>query len=306
MDEKIPVTVFTGFLGAGKTTIILNLIKQLPKGYKSVWLKNEYGSEAIDSELAKENNIAVKEMINGCICCVLIGRLGQALEEIVDKYHPQRIIIETSGTAYPGPIALEIRKLSDQLILDGLVNVIDAINFPGYKDKSYTARLSTQFTDLILINKHEQVEEHHLDKVLDDVYDLNSGTPKVKTDHGLVNPDLVFGLDSQLYKEKEGISLADHHEAEVMELKTSKSFESDKLKKILSGLTREDFYRIKGMVKTGQEVMMLNYVFGRYDLQPLKKYRGPTYLLFLGQELKNHQQELKNLFSLDDGEIKIL
>lgn len=304
MDNKIPVTVLTGFLGAGKTTIILNLIKQLPKSYQSVWLKNEYGSQAIDSELAKENNIAVKEMINGCLCCVLIGRLGQALEEIRTKYHPERIIIETSGTAYPGPIALEIRKLNDQLVLDGLVNVIDAVNFPGYIDKSYTARLSTKFTDLILINKHEQVDERQLEQVLDDVYDLNSETPKVKTDHGVVSPDLVFGLDSQLFKDKGDVKLTNHHETEKLEVKTAQVIELENIKKLLASLPKEDFYRIKGMVKTSEGSMMLNYVFGRFEFRPLKKYHGFTYILFLGQELNSYKTKIQDYLGLSPNEIK--
>ena len=166
----IPITVFTGYLGAGKTTIILNVIKSLKEGYKVVWLKNEFGNVEIDSELAKESHIAVKEMINGCLCCVLVGKLGEAIKELISTYSPDRIIIETSGSAYPAPIAWEIRKLTKegvQVKLDSIINVIDAINFSGYEDKSYTAKIQAEYTDLILINKHEEVKEEELDHVLD-------------------------------------------------------------------------------------------------------------------------------------------
>src|SRR5690242_204186 len=110
---KIPTTVVTGYLGAGKTTIILNLIKQLQEDYQVVWLKNEYGNLSIDSELAKEHNIEVKEMLNGCLCCVLVGKLKDALHEIIRDYTPDRIIIESSGTAYPLPIVLEINEIPE-------------------------------------------------------------------------------------------------------------------------------------------------------------------------------------------------
>lgn len=103
-----PVNVFTGFLGAGKSTCILNLIQQLNEralvqNSNIVWLKNEFGENAVDSVLAKEKSIAVKEILNGCLCCTLVGKLSDAIKEIVETMHPDRIIIETSGSAYPAP-----------------------------------------------------------------------------------------------------------------------------------------------------------------------------------------------------------
>ena len=80
--KQIPITVFTGFLGAGKTTIILSLIPQLPKDYKLCLLKNEFGDIAVDSELARESNVSVQEMLNGCLCCVLVGQMKNALTEL--------------------------------------------------------------------------------------------------------------------------------------------------------------------------------------------------------------------------------
>eukprot|EP00002_Diphylleia_rotans_P024113 TRINITY_DN4753_c0_g2_i18.p1 TRINITY_DN4753_c0_g2~~TRINITY_DN4753_c0_g2_i18.p1 ORF type:complete len:116 (+),score=26.66 TRINITY_DN4753_c0_g2_i18:73-420(+) len=106
MEKTYPITVFTGYLGAGKTTIIMNLIRQVPEGYKCIWLKNEFGDVKVDSEMAKESNIEVQEMLNGCLCCNLVGKMNNALQEIVSSFpDTDRIIIETSGSAYPGPIA---------------------------------------------------------------------------------------------------------------------------------------------------------------------------------------------------------
>jgi G3E family GTPase len=168
----------------------------------------------------------VKEIINGCLCCVLVGQLGTAIEELVKTQAPDRIIIETSGSAYPAPLAWELRKYEPLITLDGIVTVrasfvatsphniclnrlemvpplattlitviesdddgcfvmrspqvIDALNFPGYDDKSWTAKQQAMYTDLILINKHELVtDERTLDKTLDDVHELNPETPKV-------------------------------------------------------------------------------------------------------------------------------
>lgn len=310
VDKRIPVTVFTGFLGSGKTTIIKNLVEVLPQTYEMVWLKNEFGNVAVDSEFAKESNIDAVEMLNGCLCCVLVGKLQNALEEILENYHPQRIIIETSGSAYPEPIALEINKMEDKLVLDGIVTVIDALNFSGYKDTSITARQQAESTDLILINKHELVDEKQLHKVMDDVYALNSATPKVKTDAGKVNPDLIFGLDSQLFQHtSEQVHLDKHHhdnEVDVLNVITEKEFERQSFEKFLSGLPRMDYYRIKGMVKLDDKFFMLNYVFGRYDLFPMSKYSGASKLVFMGKNFRGHQQNISQGLGVGEGELEVV
>ncbi|KAJ3267530.1 hypothetical protein HK104_005797, partial [Borealophlyctis nickersoniae] len=224
----IPITVFTGFLGAGKTTIILSLIARLPKNYKVVLLKNEFGDVEVDSELARASNIEVTEMLNGCMCCVLVGQMKNALIEIRDKQHPDRIIIETSGSAFPAPIAWQIRELEqaqEGFTLDAIITVVDCVNFRGYEDTSYTAKMQAKYTDVVVLNKHELVSERELDTVLDHVYTLNEDTPKLKSEgtNG-VSPDLVFGLDTKLFsladredqvKEWDGRMDRGHHYREV-------------------------------------------------------------------------------------------
>jgi G3E family GTPase len=292
--SKIPVTVFTGFLGSGKTTIILNLIKQLDPDYRVVWLKNEYGSINVDSELAKENNIEVKEMLNGCLCCVLVGRLQTALKEILQEYKPQRIIIETSGTAYPAPIVWEVEKIPE-LQIDGVVTVIDAVNFNGYTDKSYTAQLQAKYTDLFIINKTDLVTENELDKRLDDVYDLNPSTPKLKTADGNVSKDLIFGLDSHVIGvplvNESALQHADEFDI-VSFIDAERTYDKQKLHQLLVQLDHFDYYRIKGLINTQNGVWMLNMVAGRISWTQLKKYKGPTKIVFMGRGILMSEAEL--------------
>lgn len=302
---KIPVTVFTGYLGSGKTTIILNLIKQLDPSYKVVWLKNEYGDISVDSELAKENNIQVKEMLNGCLCCVLVGKLKDALLEILADYQPDRIIIESSGTAYPLPIVFEIGQIS-QLELDGVVNVIDAENFNGYHDKGYVAKMQAGYTDLIIINKIDKIEPDQLDEVLDEVYELNPSTPKVQTATGDLSKELLLGLDSKLVEEVDEEDVEhDHHnshdhpdDVEVINYIEPKSFDLDKLEALLSGLKVRGFIRIKGTVQADDgKYYLLNWVFGRTTWQELSKYSGPTKIVFMGKDIKSFSNNLRMLLS---------
>ncbi len=308
---QIPVTVITGYLGSGKTTIILNLIKQLKDDYKVVWLKNEYGDLSIDSELARENNIAVKEMLNGCLCCVLVGKLKNALEEIIANYAPDRIIIESSGTAYPMPIVFEINRLA-QLQLDGVINVIDAVNFSGYKDKGYVAKMQAGFTDLIIVNKVGLVDENSLDAVLDDVYELNPSTPKIKTADGNLTADLLLGLDSKLLtiSEPDYYHQNPHDEAlssesdvahshphpdsvDAFSVFSSAVFDKTKLEQLLSELKQQEFIRIKGVVNTGTKYELLNWVFGRLNWQNLAHYKGETKIVFMGKAIAGLEELVK-------------
>ena len=189
------VTVFTGFLGAGKTTLILQLLPRLKE--RVVVLKNEFGDAKVDSALVRQQHVQVQEMVNGCLCCVLVGQLSNALEEICSKYNPDRIIIETSGSAFPGPIAWQIRSMP-QFRLDAILTVVDCLNFRGYEDVSYTAKLQATYSDLILLNKWDLISDRALDDVIDRVNDLNDETPKFKVNaSGSGLPvELVFGPSS--------------------------------------------------------------------------------------------------------------
>ena len=299
---QIPVTVFTGFLGAGKTTIIINLIKQMPRNYKLVMLKNEFGNVEVDSKLAKDSNIKITEMLNGCLCCILVGKLGNAINEILDKYSPDHILIETSGSAYPAPIAWEIEKMKDKLRLDGIITVIDAKNFEGYKDISYTAKLQAQYTSLILINKHESLTEQELDKVLDDVYELNPQTPKIKTDKGFIDADLIFGSNLKLVsiKSSHNTDKTHHHnEVDIMELVTKPPINYDEFVEFIKSLPKWDFYRIKGLIHTDKGNFLLNCSFGDYQITEYKHDENETQITFMGKNFGYHYSKMKNIFGVD-------
>ncbi|KAG8720880.1 hypothetical protein FRC08_017462, partial [Ceratobasidium sp. 394] len=229
VKTAIPITVFTGFLGAGKTTIVLSLLPKLPKDYKVVLLKNEFGDVEVDSQLAANSSLAaVSEILNGCMCCILVGQMKTALLEIRDQYHPDRIIIESSGSAFPATLAFQIRELEREtdgdFKLDAIVTVVDAENFAGYEDTSPTAKMQAQYTDVILLNKWEHVSERDLDIVIDHLSTLNDLTPKLRCQgKSGVPPDLIFGLDSKQFLDVPGSAGGkqgdDHHrEVETMTL----------------------------------------------------------------------------------------
>lgn len=298
---KIPVSVFTGYLGSGKTTIILNLIKQLDPEYKVVWLKNEYGDTSIDSLLAKESNIQTAEMLNGCLCCVLVGRLKNALEEIVQNYHPDRIIVESSGTAYPMPIVFEINRIPE-IELDGVVNVVDALNFTGYRDAGVVAKMQASYTDLIIINKVGLVNEQRLDEVKDHIFELNPTTPKLESADGNVSAEVLLGIDSKLVlaqvsKEPIPHEQDDHHHEDEVETFTWRGdveMSEDSLLDYLNSLRNKGFIRIKGVIKwPGGKYQLINWVSGRATTQILHKYNGQSVLVFMGKGVSAYAEVVK-------------
>ncbi|KAI1823141.1 CobW/HypB/UreG, nucleotide-binding domain-containing protein [Xylaria intraflava] len=214
----IPITIVTGFLGSGKTTLLLNLVPQLRAAnpsYRLALLKNEFGDVAIDSQLAASSAVSgVQELLNGCICCNLVGQLGPALAELRETVRPDRIVIETSGSAFPATLAIEVNRIARETggnyVLDGVVSVIDVENWAGYEDTSYTARLQARYTDLVIFNKWEACDERRFDDVRDRVGDLEVDVAWVKSDKGRVPVGVIFGIDGGLAR-----TLTDDHLATI-------------------------------------------------------------------------------------------
>lgn len=247
----IPITIITGFLGSGKTStlrphshpnpttapntrtqaLILNLLPQLPPTYKLALLKNEYGDLAIDSALASSSAISgVQELLNGCICCNLVGQLSDALDTLATDIQPDRIVIETSGSAFPATLAMEVNRLgreSGRYVLDGVMSVVDVENWGGYEDTSFTAKMQARYTDLIVLNKWELCSERRLEDVEDKILELEvePQIPRTKSRKGWVDKEVVFGLDARLAglveedgKKEEHVHGHDHDHASEIEV----------------------------------------------------------------------------------------
>jgi G3E family GTPase len=216
-SSPIPITIITGFLGSGKTTLILNIVPQLPKNYRLALIKNEFGDVAIDSQLASASAISgVKEILNGCICCNLVGSLSDALHELRASQKPDRIVIETSGSAFLATLAWRrgrIVKETGFYLLDGVISVIDGENWKGYDDTSVTAKLQARYTDLIVLNKWENESERALEDCVDRILDLELEvpTPREKSDRGWVDKDVWLGVDAKLARGMKKITKKEEH-----------------------------------------------------------------------------------------------
>ena len=211
----------------------------------------------------------MKELLNGCICCNLVGQLGDALETLRRDVAPDRILIETSGSAFPATLAMEVNRLEREtgdFVLDGVVVVIDVENWKGYEDTSYTAKMQARYTDLMVLNKWELVGERRYEDCLDRIGDLDLQIASVKSDRGRVDQSVLLGLDSTLAKE-DGIANgqahgqgenhhhAEDHQSEVEVLSVTLSSQNpshgvdlEALDKLLTSAPKDEVYRIKGII----------------------------------------------------------
>ncbi|MDQ1832303.1 CobW family GTP-binding protein [Massilia scottii] len=188
----IPSTILTGFLGAGKTTL-LNRILQEDHGLKIAVIENEFGQENIDNEiLVQDSSEQIVEMNNGCICCTVRGDLIVALSALAKKreageLHFDRIIIETTGLANPGPVAQTFfmdEEVGVHFMLDAVLTVVDARHAMTQLDEYEEAQRQVGFADKLLISKTDLVEPAQLDALKARLMRINPRAPISQVDFG--------------------------------------------------------------------------------------------------------------------------
>ena len=197
--EKIPVTVLTGYLGAGKTTL-MNRILSEPHGKKYAVIVNEYGEAGIDGELIVGADEEIFEMNNGCICCTVRGDLIRVIGGLMKRVRNfDAILIETTGLADPGPVAQTFfvdPDIAAKTKLDSVVTVIDAKHLPLRLKDSKEAEEQIAFADVILLNKTDLVTPEELAKVEGMIRSINRFAKIVRTQRCQIPLDQILGLGS--------------------------------------------------------------------------------------------------------------
>ncbi len=191
------IDIFSGFLGAGKTTLIKKLIQEAFEGEQLVLIENEFGEIGIDGGFLKDSGINITEMNSGCICCSLVGDFGTALQEVLDKYHPDRIIIEPSGV---GKLSDVIRAVSavvennEEVALNGYVTVADATKCKMYM-KNFGEFYNNQIehAKTIVLSRTGKIQEEKLKAALDLIRTKNDKATIVTTPWEEIDGKQILG-----------------------------------------------------------------------------------------------------------------
>jgi len=269
----IPSTILTGFLGAGKTTL-LNRILQEDHGLRIAVIENEFGQENIDNEiLVQDSGEQIVEMNNGCICCTVRGDLIVALTRLAQQREAgelafDRIVIETTGLANPGPVAQTFfvdEEVGAHYMLDSVVTVVDARHAMAQLDEHEEAQRQVGFADRILLSKTDLVDSAQLAALKTRLRQINPRAPLTHSDFGRTPLAEVldirgFNLNDKLEIDPDFLEqdesghehvhtdacnhAADHHHAHHSDdiaafvFKSNRAFDSARLDEFLGGLVQ--------------------------------------------------------------------
>jgi G3E family GTPase len=316
---KTKVDIFSGFLGAGKTTLIKKLISEGLYREKVVIIENEFGEVPIDGALLKETKLQVKEISAGCICCSIAGDFKKAVNEVIESYSPERIIIEPSGVGKLSEIisVIEAVDMRSKLELDMVITVVDVIRFNMYVNnfgEFYKNQIINAKT--IVLSRTQGFGEDKLLNIQGEINRINSKVNIVTTPWEKLSGKKIVELSKKKLSVNEEVNLIkrpgfgaamraskDIGNKEIFEtygLETPKKFNLNSLKNNVGNINEKNMYgnilSAKGIVQIDSgEWIQFDFVPGEFQARKTSPdYSGR--LCIIGTEL--NKENLKKLFSL--------
>ena len=209
------IDIISGFLGAGKTTLIKKLLKEALNGQKIVLIENEFGEIGVDGGFLKEAGIEIKEMNSGCICCSLVGDFGTSLKEVMETYHPERIVIEPSGVGKLSDVAAAVAKVDfeEEIVLNSAVAVVDASKCKMYI-KNFGEFFINQIENAgtIVLSRTSNISEDKLNKAVELIREHNEHATIITTPWDELDGQVILDTMEKVSDlEKELLEEAKHH-----------------------------------------------------------------------------------------------
>jgi G3E family GTPase len=278
MTARTPITLITGPLGSGKTTLLRYILATQPG--KIAIVMNEFGEIAIDTKVIEGKNVRIAELGGGCVCCSLLGEFEAAVNEIIEKIVPEKIIVETTGLAEPEALVFNIQEALPQCRLDGVVSVIDADMLVRFPELGHTTRLQIEGADILLLNKIDLIEPAQIEPLETKLWEINPTAAIIRTERCRVDPELLFGIG----RDRKIASLEHRHQPEF----ESFAFTSDKIfsRDCFEGFANDlpaSVIRAKGFIRFSDGGQLFNFVAGRWELEPFES--GRTELVFIGRKI---------------------
>lgn len=330
------IDIISGFLGAGKTTFIKKMIDEAFKGEQIVLIENEFGEVGIDGGFLKDSGIEITEMNSGCICCSLVGDFGKNLNEVITKYHPDRILIEPSGVGKLSDVmksVIDIEKEQD-VKLNALVTVVNALK-ASKQMKAFGEFFNNQieYATTVILSRSQNATPEQLEFCVNQIQKLNPNAAIITTDWASIPGEQILKvMEGQDNLEMKVLAEARHaHDEEEHEhhhehdenctcgchdhdhehhhhhhaddvftswgKETPHKFEKSKIEEILKGFVESDnILRSKGMVESVDG----SWIY--FDMVPGEyeiREGEPDYtgrIVVIGTEI--HEHELEELFGL--------
>jgi len=262
----VPVTILTGFLGSGKTTLLNRILKE-DHGHRIAVIENEFGEAGVDSEIVEKSEEQIVEMNNGCICCTVRGDLIRILGDLKARRDQgtlkfDRVVIETTGMADPGPVAQTFftdEEIGNYYLLDSIITLVDAKHAPKQLDEFHEAQEQVGFADRILMSKTDLVSENDIETLSKRLKRMNPRAPIKAISFGNApiaevldirgfNLNAILELDPEFLTD---IQHEHHDEVESFVFRSDKPFDGTKLENFLSGMIQvygPDLLRYKGVL----------------------------------------------------------
>ncbi|KNY25353.1 CobW family GTP-binding protein [Pseudobacteroides cellulosolvens] len=326
----IKIDVISGFLGAGKTTLIKKMLQEKLHNEKIVIIENEFGEIGIDGSILKISGLEIKEINSGCICCSLVGDFGNAIEEVVTRLKPDRIIIEPSGVGKLSDVikACRTHKLKYLFEINILAAVVDVLKFQIYIN-NFGEFFENQIKHArtIFLSRTQNIDEKKVESIAASIRKINSSSNIVTTPWDKLTAEQIVAVSEQdarialenqmpirnavvLKRHKDGCNCGCHckekheHKADevfdVWGVETPKVFDEGKLKKLILRLeSKKDFgmvLRGKGILQVGcDKWIQFDYVHGETQINASSAdYTGR--ICIIGSGLK--KDALHKLFEL--------
>lgn len=329
------IDIVSGFLGAGKTTFIKKMLKESFLDEQVVLIENEFGEIGIDGGFLKDSGIQIREMNSGCICCSLVGDFGKSLKEVVDTYHPDRILIEPSGVGKLSDVIKAVQGVQEEIDakLNSFITVVDVMKCRLYH-RNFGEFFSNQITyaGAIILSRTDKAKQEKIEESIAILRELNKKAPIITTPiEQLSGEKLLETMEGNLSLEEELMSeLAcpicgdhdhdhhhdhhhhhdhcgcehDHHHADEVftswGCETTRKYTKEQVENILVTLEQESIYgtilRAKGMVAAeAGEWIYFDFVPEEYEMRS----GAPEYtgrICVIGSQLE--EQKLKELFEV--------
>lgn len=193
-EEMTNIDIFSGFLGAGKTTLIRKLIEEAYKGEKIVLIENEFGEIGIDGGFLKDAGIEINEMNSGCICCTLVGDFSKAIEKVIGEFKPDRILIEPSGVGKLSDVILAVKNLKDDRIhLNSFTTIVDGRRYEMYaKNFGEFYNNQVEHANTVIISHAQELDAEQIDAAVNKIRELNKEAPVITTDWDELDGSIIL------------------------------------------------------------------------------------------------------------------